>query len=136
MAEVSNVAAGGRNFNAKGLYDTIGIICGFGGNPPGNIGNLAGDCQVGSFVRPYARGLRDLSELVKSEDSNLAGTCQGLADTLDKIIDKMSEISTSLMAELSSYAESSIANELGATKSLNDINIELFSINTMLDSDL
>ena len=89
---------------------------------------------VSEIINMMAGDVGGISDTVVSEDSNLSTTCDTLSQTLKEIATKMTEICDSIIDEITKYAQQTLENETGTSKSLDDINTELDSINSILDS--
>ncbi len=112
------------NFNSSELSNTINNIKVFTGvDDAGSIPYLVKSLAIFFSIN---------SRRVKSEDSSLADVCQNLSDTLDTIGNKISEVASNIISEISSYAQQTLENETGTTQSIDNINAELESINTIL----
>lgn len=113
------------NFNAEELKNTLNKIHRYTTHGDGSIPVYL-DWLKGNYER--------VSEIVKSEDSNLANTCTSLAATFNKLSSKIFEIGTSISTNLEKYINETLANESGATQSLDEINGNLETINSALAS--
>ena len=114
-----------NTFNAEQLSTTISIV-----------EDMAegSEIAVGHVVGNLSTRLNEFSEIVKSEDSNLAATCVNLANTFSGIKSKLISVCNSIVTEITNYAKETLANESGATQSLEEINGNLESINSALAS--
>ncbi len=113
------------NFNAEELKNTSNHIY---------LYFLGSDASIGVKLSWIRHACENASDIVKSEDSNLANTCTNLATTFDQLENKFIEIGNSLQENFNNYINETLVNESGATQSLDEINGNLESINSALSS--
>ena len=113
------------NFNVNELSSTINTIESIAG----------GDNTYSLSMRlnMYGEQMEKIGDDVASEDSNLSETCFNLGTTISNIAKKLEEICHNLIEELAVYARETLGNEEGATKSLEEINGGLTSIDKLLE---
>lgn len=113
------------NFDASKLSTTITAI--------GFISKQS-DSSIANMMRRLASDFDSFSEVVISEDSNLATTCNNISSILLKIEGKLNELGSAIETELTNYVEATLANESGATQSLSEINDSLTAISASLEA--
>ena len=114
-----------NTFNAEELSTTIKTV---------EDMSESSEIAVGHVVGNLGTEFSEVSEIVKSEDSDLSRTCENLSTTFNEIKSKLESICSSIVTELTNYARETLANESGATQSLDEINGSLVAINGTLAS--
>lgn len=114
------------NFDASKIEDFTIVL-------KATLNHIAGSFGGFGNFDGFSLIFNDLSYICQSEDSNLSQTCMALSSICDEISQKISECYESIENGLKKYAIESIANEESTNKSLNDINEELESINSILE---
>ena len=114
------------NFNVNELSNTINTIESIAGGD--NTYSLSMRLTI------YGEQMEKIGDAVTSEDSNLSRTCFYLGTTISNITKKLEEVCGNIIKEITVYARETLGNEEGTTKSLEEINGELASIDKVLKS--
>ena len=91
------------------------------------MSTLIGNIQVSPGI------YYQISDIVKSEDSNLAEACENTGNIGDQFHDRIWSLQSQAEQSLEAFIEATIANEQEAQFGVTEINDELSSISSMLD---